>query len=174
VIRRTARGKSPLAADRDHLHHRLMNMGHSHRQSVLLMYLWAALFSGTVVGLSQVRLRLIWLALATVGAMAVLLLATMPRLRPWRSEANGRPRAAGASRHRSGRRRRAGARVEVPATSSVSGVPPGGIATGGLAAGALSANGAVPGGFVPGGVAPGALPYPAVSSASTLFQNFAK
>src|SRR5215472_2421636 len=125
VIRRTARGKSPLAADRDHLHHRLMNMGHSHRQSVLLMYLWAALFSGTVVGQKHVRLRLIWLALATVGAMAVLLLATMPRLRPWRSEANGRPRAAGASRHRSGRRRRAGARVEVPATSSVSGVPPG-------------------------------------------------
>src|SRR5215469_1905297 len=102
VIRRTARGKSPLAADRDHLHHRLMNMGHSHRQSVLLMYLWAALFSGTVVGLSQVRLRLIWLALATVGAMAVLLLATMPRLRPWRSEANGKQRATAASRVRSG------------------------------------------------------------------------
>ena len=52
VIRRTRAGKSPLAADREHLHHRLLNMGHSHRQSVLIMYLWAAMFSGMVVGLS--------------------------------------------------------------------------------------------------------------------------
>jgi UDP-GlcNAc:undecaprenyl-phosphate/decaprenyl-phosphate GlcNAc-1-phosphate transferase len=95
VIRRTRAGKSPMSPDRQHLHHRLLNMGHSHRQSVLIMYLWAALFSGTVVGLSQVRIRLIWLALATLGAMAVLLLATMPRLRPWRAEStNGRKRAA--------------------------------------------------------------------------------
>ena len=57
MIRRTAAGKSPFAADRQHLHHRLLNMGHSHRQSVLLMYLWAALFSGTVVGLSVVGSR---------------------------------------------------------------------------------------------------------------------
>ena len=52
VVRRMAKGQSPFAADRQHLHHRLQNMGHSHRQTVLLMYLWAALFSGTVVGLS--------------------------------------------------------------------------------------------------------------------------
>jgi UDP-GlcNAc:undecaprenyl-phosphate/decaprenyl-phosphate GlcNAc-1-phosphate transferase len=85
VIRRTLAGQSPFAADGLHLHHRLLHMGHSQRQSVVLMYLWAALFSGTVVGLSIVRIRLIWLMLATVGAMAVLLLATMPRWRPWRS-----------------------------------------------------------------------------------------
>jgi UDP-GlcNAc:undecaprenyl-phosphate GlcNAc-1-phosphate transferase len=84
VIRRTKAGKSPFAADGLHLHHRLLHMGHSHRQSVLLMYLWAVLFSGTVVGLSLVRIGLIWLALATVAAIAVLLAATMPRLRPWR------------------------------------------------------------------------------------------
>src|SRR5271165_1843442 len=81
VIRRTRAGKSPLAADRQHLHHRLLNMGHSHRLSVLIMYLWAAMFSGTVVGLSLIRIPLIWLVLATIGAMALLLLATMPRLR---------------------------------------------------------------------------------------------
>ena len=83
VIRRTKAGKSPFAADGLHLHHRLLHMGHSHRQSVLLMYLWAVLFAGTVVGLSLVRIGLIWLALATVAAIAVLLAATMPRLRPW-------------------------------------------------------------------------------------------
>jgi UDP-GlcNAc:undecaprenyl-phosphate/decaprenyl-phosphate GlcNAc-1-phosphate transferase len=103
VIRRTLAGKSPMSPDRQHLHHRLLNMGHSHRQSVLIMYLWAALFSGTVVGLSQVRIRLIWLALATLGVMAVLLLATMPRLRPWRAEANGKQRPPAASPVRSGK-----------------------------------------------------------------------
>src|SRR3984885_10867543 len=61
VVRRMAAGKSPFAADRQHLHHRLQNMGHSHRQTVLLMYLWAALFSGAVVGLSVIRVPLSWL-----------------------------------------------------------------------------------------------------------------
>jgi UDP-GlcNAc:undecaprenyl-phosphate/decaprenyl-phosphate GlcNAc-1-phosphate transferase len=97
VVRRLLAGQSPFAADRQHLHHRLQNLGHSHRQTVLLMYLWAALFSGTVVGLSVIRVPLIWLALATVGAMIALLLATMPRLRLWRS--TGR-RGAGSRRHR--------------------------------------------------------------------------
>jgi UDP-GlcNAc:undecaprenyl-phosphate/decaprenyl-phosphate GlcNAc-1-phosphate transferase len=98
VFRRMLAGKSPFSADRMHLHHRLQNMGHSHRQTVLLMYLWAALFSGTVVGLSVIRVPLIWLALATVGAVVALLLATMPGLRPWRS--TGKRAAGTRSRHR--------------------------------------------------------------------------
>jgi UDP-GlcNAc:undecaprenyl-phosphate/decaprenyl-phosphate GlcNAc-1-phosphate transferase len=97
VVRRMLAGKSPFDADRQHLHHRLLNMGHSHRQTVLLMYLWAALFSGTVVGLSVIRISLIYLVLATVGAMIALLFATMPRLRLWRSTGK---RAAGSRRHR--------------------------------------------------------------------------
>ena len=97
VVRRMLAGQSPFGADRQHLHHRLQNMGHSHRQTVLLMYLWAALFSGTVVGLSVIRVPLIWLALATVAAMIALLLATMPELRPWRSTGK---RAAGTRRRR--------------------------------------------------------------------------
>jgi UDP-GlcNAc:undecaprenyl-phosphate/decaprenyl-phosphate GlcNAc-1-phosphate transferase len=100
VVRRMLAGLSPFAADRQHLHHRLQNMGHSHRQTVLLMYLWAALFSGTVVGLSVIRVALIWLALATVGAVIALVLATMPKLRPWRSA--GRRAAGTRSRHRIG------------------------------------------------------------------------
>src|SRR5580692_6395328 len=41
VIRRTRAGKPLMAADRQHLHHRVLNIGHSYRQSVLIMYLWA-------------------------------------------------------------------------------------------------------------------------------------
>jgi UDP-GlcNAc:undecaprenyl-phosphate GlcNAc-1-phosphate transferase len=85
VIRRTARGKSPFSPDRKHLHHRLLNMGHSHRQSVLLMYLWAALFSGAVVGLSVIRIQVVWLAAVTLAALIALVLATIPQWRPWRN-----------------------------------------------------------------------------------------
>src|SRR5580658_6360547 len=92
VIRRAKAGKPLMAADRQHLHHRVLNIGHSYRQSVLIMYLWAALFSVTVVSLSVVRTQLAVLAAATVVAVLALLPATMPRLRPWR--ARGRRRAA--------------------------------------------------------------------------------
>src|ERR1035438_1207620 len=83
VIRRMRAGQSPFAADKKHLHHRLLDTGHSQRASVMIMYLWAALFSGTVVLLSVMRTRLLVLAVVTVVAVLVLLLATMPRLRPW-------------------------------------------------------------------------------------------
>jgi UDP-GlcNAc:undecaprenyl-phosphate GlcNAc-1-phosphate transferase len=38
VIRRVAHGKSPFAADRGHLHHRLIDMGFGHKQSVRILY----------------------------------------------------------------------------------------------------------------------------------------
>jgi len=84
VIRRTRAGKPLMSADRQHLHHRLLNIGHSYRQSVLIMYLWAALFSVTVVSLSIVRIPSVVFAVATLVAVLALLPATMPRLRPWR------------------------------------------------------------------------------------------
>jgi UDP-GlcNAc:undecaprenyl-phosphate/decaprenyl-phosphate GlcNAc-1-phosphate transferase len=83
IIRRTRAGKPLMAADRQHLHHRLLNIGHSYRQSVLIMYLWAALFSVTVVSLSVVRTRLVVFEAATLIAVLTLLPVTMPRLRPW-------------------------------------------------------------------------------------------
>ena len=38
VIRRVASGRSPFAADRSHIHHRLLDLGLSHRGTVLLIY----------------------------------------------------------------------------------------------------------------------------------------
>src|SRR5690348_6775424 len=83
VVRRTRAGTSVFAPDKKHLQHRLLAIGHSHRTSVLIMYLWAALFSGSVIWLSIVRTPLIVLAIVTVAAIVALLLVTMPRLRPW-------------------------------------------------------------------------------------------
>jgi UDP-GlcNAc:undecaprenyl-phosphate GlcNAc-1-phosphate transferase len=92
VARRTWAGQSPFAPDKKHLHHRMLSIGHSHRKSVLLMYLWAALFAVTVVSLSVVRTKLSILAGATLAGMLVLLLVSVPGLRSRRS----RP-AAGAA-----------------------------------------------------------------------------
>ena len=38
IVRRLAQGRSPFAPDRGHLHHRLLDLGLSHRQTVLLIY----------------------------------------------------------------------------------------------------------------------------------------
>jgi UDP-GlcNAc:undecaprenyl-phosphate/decaprenyl-phosphate GlcNAc-1-phosphate transferase len=90
VVRRTKAGMSPFAADKKHLHHRLLKIGHSHRQSVLIMYLWAALFAGSVVSLSLVRTDLIVLVAVTLAAVLALVAVTMPRLRPNRLRHGGR------------------------------------------------------------------------------------
>ena len=45
VLRRVSAGKSPFTADRKHLHHRLLDMGHSHLHAVLILYGWTAAVS---------------------------------------------------------------------------------------------------------------------------------
>jgi len=45
VVRRVGTGKSPFHPDRRHLHHQLLQLGHTHRRAVLIMYLWTALFA---------------------------------------------------------------------------------------------------------------------------------
>ena len=50
VVRRTRAGRSPFAPDKQHLHHRLLEIGHSQRRAVLIMWMWAALVAfGTVL-----------------------------------------------------------------------------------------------------------------------------
>ncbi|MFP3786901.1 hypothetical protein SB769_37490, partial [Burkholderia sp. SIMBA_024] len=43
IIRRTARGKSPFSPDREHLHHRMLDRGHSVREAVLVFYALSAI-----------------------------------------------------------------------------------------------------------------------------------
>jgi UDP-GlcNAc:undecaprenyl-phosphate GlcNAc-1-phosphate transferase len=45
VFRRLRAGKSPFTADRKHLHHRLLDMGHSDVRAVLIFYSWTAVVS---------------------------------------------------------------------------------------------------------------------------------
>ncbi|WP_395639482.1 MraY family glycosyltransferase [Pseudolysinimonas sp.] len=46
ILRRLRAGKSPFSADRKHLHHRLLDMGHSHTHAVVIFYAWTAVASG--------------------------------------------------------------------------------------------------------------------------------
>jgi UDP-GlcNAc:undecaprenyl-phosphate/decaprenyl-phosphate GlcNAc-1-phosphate transferase len=43
VVRRTRAGRSAFSPDKMHLHHRLLQIGHSHRRVVLLIYLWVGI-----------------------------------------------------------------------------------------------------------------------------------
>ena len=59
-IRRTYAGRWWFLADKQHLHHRLLERGHSQRRAVLLMYIWSALVSFGVIVLGLVTHRRQW------------------------------------------------------------------------------------------------------------------
>ena len=80
VIRRTRAGRSPFAPDKQHLHHRLLEIGHSHRRAVLIMWLWAGLiaFGGVLASLYASRLTAALLAVWIV--VTVVLTFVVPRV----------------------------------------------------------------------------------------------
>jgi UDP-GlcNAc:undecaprenyl-phosphate GlcNAc-1-phosphate transferase len=81
VVRRTRRGQMFYHPDKEHLHHRLLEFGHSQRVAVVIMWLWAGLvaFGGVLVTLYasvlSVVITLVWAALTLVITFA------LPRLR---------------------------------------------------------------------------------------------
>jgi UDP-GlcNAc:undecaprenyl-phosphate GlcNAc-1-phosphate transferase len=80
IVRRVSRGQSPMHADKEHLHHRLLEIGHTHRRAVLLLYFWSALLA--FGGVSFTITRSPWVVLAVIGALAVLgvIASVVPRL----------------------------------------------------------------------------------------------
>lgn len=78
VLRRTARRSSPFSADRGHIHHKLVDGGYTHRQAVLLLYLWTFVIAYGAVSLTYFPAGIV-ISLVVV-AMALLVLLT---LRPW-------------------------------------------------------------------------------------------
>ena len=90
TVRRTRKGVGIMHADKEHIYHRLMDIGHGHRQTVLLMYLWSTL---------------VWLRARDRGDRR---LARRRRDRPWCGHALPRDGAApspGASAQRGCRER---------------------------------------------------------------------
>lgn len=93
-VRRTYHGKWWFVADKQHLHHRLMERGHGMRRAVLIMYAWTALASLSVIALGWLRS---WeVAVVIVVLVVVLSVFTLGkplngRHRPRRSRLNDRP-----------------------------------------------------------------------------------
>jgi UDP-GlcNAc:undecaprenyl-phosphate GlcNAc-1-phosphate transferase len=76
-IRRTYAGRWWFVADKQHLHHRLLERGHSQRRAVTLMYVWSALVSFGVIALGLLRS---WQVIAVIALLAlILLLFTLAR-----------------------------------------------------------------------------------------------
>ncbi|MEU0912895.1 MraY family glycosyltransferase [Streptomyces althioticus] len=82
IVRRTWRGQSPFAADRGHLHHRLLEIGHSHSRAVLIMYFWSALIAFGALAYS-VNSASMWIVLSVVFLSTIgLVLLLLPRFTP--------------------------------------------------------------------------------------------
>ncbi len=80
-VRRTFAGQWWFVADKQHLHHRLLQRGHSHRRAVLLMYVWAALISFGVIAIGLLPAVLPvsrwWIVGVVVGLAIVLAIFTV-------------------------------------------------------------------------------------------------
>jgi UDP-GlcNAc:undecaprenyl-phosphate GlcNAc-1-phosphate transferase len=74
-VRRTWRAQWWFKPDKSHLHHRLLQRGHSHVGAVLLMYAWAALvaFGMLVLGLWPSRVTAIAVVAVLIGVATVTL-----------------------------------------------------------------------------------------------------
>jgi UDP-GlcNAc:undecaprenyl-phosphate GlcNAc-1-phosphate transferase len=80
IIRRTRRGVGVFSADKMHLHHRMLEIGHSTRRAVLLIYLWAAVIAFGAVALTVFNGFVVGLGIA-LGLVLALVVSTIPWLR---------------------------------------------------------------------------------------------
>jgi UDP-GlcNAc:undecaprenyl-phosphate GlcNAc-1-phosphate transferase len=85
VVRRIRRGRPVFAPDKDHIHYRLQEIGHTHRRAVLVMYLWSILLAGTGLAVTFINGR--GILAVVVGLSLLVILATFlpQRIRRGRS-----------------------------------------------------------------------------------------
>ena len=73
ILRRVSHGQSPMAPDRGHIHHRLIDMGFNQKQAVAVLYVISAILGLSAVVLTTtnvVRAMVVLLALCVAGGMA--------------------------------------------------------------------------------------------------------
>ena len=76
IFRRIRAGRSPFAADREHLHHRILNLGSTQRQTTVVLYLWTAMFAFPTVIAAFAPL---WISFVAGGAIFALSLIVLRR-----------------------------------------------------------------------------------------------
>lgn len=82
VVRRTRAGRSPFAPDKQHLHHRLLEIGHSQGRAVLIMWLWAGLIAFSTVFASLFAGPQVWIGIAVACVATVALTFLLPIVHP--------------------------------------------------------------------------------------------
>lgn len=80
VVRRTRAGRSPMSADKQHLHHRLLEIGHSQRRAVLIMWTWAFTIATGAVVISLFDSAWVWWSLGSVLLLAVVMTFVLPQM----------------------------------------------------------------------------------------------
>lgn len=80
IARRLPKGLSLAHADKMHLHHRMVEIGHSHRRAVLLIYLWAGVIAFGAVALTLFNAGVVLWVIA-VGLLLALAVSAVPRFR---------------------------------------------------------------------------------------------
>ena len=94
VVRRVATpGLSVTVADKDHLHHRLLRLGHGHWRAVLILWAWTALLSGFVLWPTYSGRGDTVVPMGIAGVCLGLFTVLHPRLRAARPE-NGKRQEA--------------------------------------------------------------------------------
>jgi UDP-GlcNAc:undecaprenyl-phosphate GlcNAc-1-phosphate transferase len=78
IVRRTRKGLGIAHADKEHIFHRLMEIGHGHRQTVMLMYLWSALVAGSALAIGVID-GLLVAGLIVACALVLFLVTALPR-----------------------------------------------------------------------------------------------
>jgi UDP-GlcNAc:undecaprenyl-phosphate GlcNAc-1-phosphate transferase len=79
ILRRARSGRPFHYADKEHIHHRLLYIGHSQRQAVLIIYLWTALLTGIALALEFVASKMLVFILLAAGVIS-LVATTLPRI----------------------------------------------------------------------------------------------
>jgi UDP-GlcNAc:undecaprenyl-phosphate GlcNAc-1-phosphate transferase len=81
IVRRATRRSSLATADKEHLHHRLMRLGHGQRRSVLILWAWTALLSAVVLIPTYTGRGVPLIAVSVAGLALVLYTVFHPGLR---------------------------------------------------------------------------------------------
>ena len=87
VFRRLKAGKSPFSADRKHLHHRLLDMGHSRLHATLIFYAWTGVVSAGCLLMFVVQPYAWGVAFIVVGMIVCAVVTLAPLSRRKRLEA---------------------------------------------------------------------------------------
>jgi UDP-GlcNAc:undecaprenyl-phosphate GlcNAc-1-phosphate transferase len=84
IVRRLVRRRPWYAPDKQHIHHQLMEIGHSHRMAVLLMYLWSSVAAGATLAVTFAKTRTTVAAVAGFALLVVVVTIVPGLIRAFR------------------------------------------------------------------------------------------